>query len=250
MLTYNYTLNSGSASTQKRKETAWKKHHPPDDLSELIPWALALPPTRSAVIAFDVVATTYPHLLPRKIRPKWKRKDKGIYTEDEVSKLIAASSGEPLGQLIPLLFGTGLRLGEALALEPDDLLPNSHLSVTKQVHELSGKLSLGPLKTKASRRQIFYSDAVNLNLSIRSRSGQFVRKLAVYRLWKRIHAKAQIEAQGRTPHTARHTHASILLARGCPIIDVSRRLGHASVAVTLQIYAHHMPGDDRCKAFL
>jgi integrase len=39
-------------------------------------------------------------------------------------------------------------------------------------------------------------------------------------------------------HSFRHTHASELLAAGVPIVDVSRRLGHARVSTTLDVYGH------------
>lgn len=43
-------------------------------------------------------------------------------------------------------------------------------------------------------------------------------------------------------HDLRHTHATILLAAGVPVKVVSERLGHATVTITLEIYAHVMPG--------
>jgi integrase len=36
----------------------------------------------------------------------------------------------------------------------------------------------------------------------------------------------------------RHTHASALIASGCDIVTVSRRLGHAGPTITLSVYAH------------
>ena len=39
-------------------------------------------------------------------------------------------------------------------------------------------------------------------------------------------------------HDLRHSHASVLIASGVPIIAVSKRLGHSSVNVTLSVYAH------------
>ena len=45
-------------------------------------------------------------------------------------------------------------------------------------------------------------------------------------------------------HELRHTHASALIAAGASIKAVSRRLGHADVAITLRVYAHLMPDDD------
>jgi len=43
------------------------------------------------------------------------------------------------------------------------------------------------------------------------------------------------------PHALRHCYASIALARGIPITEVSRWLGHKSIEVTHQIYGHLVP---------
>jgi integrase len=45
-----------------------------------------------------------------------------------------------------------------------------------------------------------------------------------------------------TFHGMRHTHATILLAKGLPVKVVSERLGHATVQITLDTYGHVMPG--------
>jgi len=56
---------------------------------------------------------------------------------------------------------------------------------------------------------------------------------------------ASLGYPGMTFHHLRHTHATILLAAGAYINDVSRRLGHASPAITLSVYGHCLPqGDD------
>jgi integrase len=44
-------------------------------------------------------------------------------------------------------------------------------------------------------------------------------------------------------HDLRHTHATQLLRHAVPVKIVSERLGHASVVITLSIYAHVLPGD-------
>ncbi len=53
-----------------------------------------------------------------------------------------------------------------------------------------------------------------------------------------------VEKAGLDPlrfHDLRHTHASLLLARGFHPIVVSERLGHASIAITLDTYSHVLP---------
>ena len=48
-------------------------------------------------------------------------------------------------------------------------------------------------------------------------------------------------------HDLRHTHATLLRDRESPNV-VSERLGHASVSVTLSVYAHVLPGDQKAAA--
>jgi integrase len=43
-------------------------------------------------------------------------------------------------------------------------------------------------------------------------------------------------------HDLRHTHATLLLKAREPVKVVSERLGHATVTITMEIYAHVMPG--------
>lgn len=50
---------------------------------------------------------------------------------------------------------------------------------------------------------------------------------------------------GLTPHGLRHTHASALVSENCDIKTVQARLGHSSVNLTLNIYAHAVEGKDR-----
>ncbi len=51
-------------------------------------------------------------------------------------------------------------------------------------------------------------------------------------------------------HDLRHIHAALLLAKGVPVKVVSERLGHASPVITLQVYAHVLPGSQRHAAEL
>jgi integrase len=46
-------------------------------------------------------------------------------------------------------------------------------------------------------------------------------------------------------HALRHTHASALIAAGLDVVLIARRLGHASPAVTLNVYGHLFKRDDR-----
>ena len=50
--------------------------------------------------------------------------------------------------------------------------------------------------------------------------------------------------EGVPLHALRHTHASQLIHAGVDVVTVSKRLGHASPAITLKIYAHLFSKDD------
>jgi integrase len=60
--------------------------------------------------------------------------------------------------------------------------------------------------------------------------------------WDRLTKAEGIECRF---HDLRHWHASQLLGHGVSLPTVSRRLGHASTAVTAQVYAHVLGGADR-----
>ncbi len=50
-------------------------------------------------------------------------------------------------------------------------------------------------------------------------------------------------------HSLRHSHASALIASGLDVVTVSKRLGHASPAITLSVYSHLFENtDDRAAA--
>jgi integrase len=78
-------------------------------------------------------------------------------------------------------------------------------------------------------------------------STRFKKTLARFRKWQ--------EKAGVVPipevrlHDLRHTHATLLLMKGIPVKVVSERLGHSSPVVTLTIYAHVLPGNQRDAAY-
>jgi len=68
------------------------------------------------------------------------------------------------------------------------------------------------------------------------------------RLWNQTVRRAirdGIDVPPIRPHDLRHTHATLLLSAGEPVKTVSERLGHKSVTITLTVYGHVMPGDQK-----
>jgi integrase len=50
------------------------------------------------------------------------------------------------------------------------------------------------------------------------------------------------------PHELRHSGASLMLAQGTPLHVVSEVLGHASIAITKDVYGHLLEGDKRAES--
>ena len=65
-------------------------------------------------------------------------------------------------------------------------------------------------------------------------------------LWRRL--ADSLDLPPVTFHAFRHTHASALIAAGLDILTISRRLGHGSPAITLNIYAHLFSNTDSAAA--
>lgn len=167
---------------------------------------------------------------------------------------------------------TGMRRGELLALRWRDLdLVNARLSVRRSVGLVKQagepeQLIEGPTKSarprvidldsttidilKAWRRslgglhlQLVHESALifgtvdGLHLHPERFSRTFIEKQAQFR-----RAKPDVVLMPIHLHDLRHTHATLLLKAGVPVKVVSERLGHANVTITLEIYAHVMPG--------
>jgi len=65
--------------------------------------------------------------------------------------------------------------------------------------------------------------------------------------WKRAMKHAGLKV---TLHSLRHTHASTLIAAGLDVLSISRRLGHGTSAITLNVYSHLLKPDDRAAAII
>ena len=149
----------------------------------------------------------------------------------------------PAGYLpsILLMRGCGLRLGEALGVRyPEDFSRDAHsLRLSRQLAP-DGK-SYVPLK---HRNEGDYRD-VPVPGYVLGRYWPNERLMPVnhrtYRHWFYRARDAAGLPSTFTPHTLRHIYASVCLAGGIPITDVSKWLGHRDINVTYQIYGHLVP---------
>ena len=150
---------------------------------------------------------------------------------------------------------SGLRIGEAAALETTDI-EGDYISVTKSYSE--GYKSLGPTKTRGSNREVFIQpELADVIKKIRicmvkqrmmyryddpghffvGADGGRIGYTAYTRYLKDI-AEKTVPGKLITPHTLRHTMTSLFAEAGVPLEAISRRLGHESSALTKDIYLH------------
>jgi integrase len=159
---------------------------------------------------------------------------------------------------------TGLRRGELCGLRWADVdLDGATLVVRRTITTVNHELVEGDVKTARSRRSVDI-DAATVAVVRAHRTRQLEQRLLVgrgYRDHDLVFASASGEpwnpdsigqAFGRAVeridvprirlHDLRHTHATHLLAAGVNARIVSERLGHSTVAFTLGVYGHVMPG--------
>ncbi len=198
--------------------------------------------------------------------PKAKRKEIEIFTTDELHRILDTMQKDKhfirFYPIVLVAMNTGMRKGEVLGLRWCDVdLEHRTLFIRQQVQSLSrGEILIDTPKTRAGKRKISIPASVNAYLKgmysalseedvppeqlvFRSQALTPIRPEAISHMWKRVQQLAGVPY--RSFHCLRHTHATLLLANGIPIIEVSRRLGHANVTQTLDTYGHAMPNYDQ-----
>ena len=147
--------------------------------------------------------------------------------KDEIPTLLNKIKNARARNIAIVQLNTGLRIGEVLALTPNDVdFVNKTISITK-TKTPTGELTAP--KTISSIRTIEVSDAI-LNILrdfISSKKFIFnVKYSAVQQTFKKVNV---------TSHMFRHTHVALLIESG---VLISQRLGHSDIKTTLSIYTH------------
>lgn len=181
-------------------------------------------------------------------RGKKKRKQTTL-TAEQVADFIAAHRDTEMGLMLELLAASGLRIGEATALQWRDFdFARNTIHISRSFGCLPGnKIYLKAPKTEAGIRTISIAPETMARFqSIAGKGSEFVFSEPNPRSWGRrvIYAMGRAGLGQFTTHDLRHAHATFLLKQVPNPKLVSKRLGHSDVRITLGIYAHVMEGDD------
>ena len=203
-----------------------------------------------------VTDISYLDKLPRAKAPTAKEKDKDKYLErDELKKLLDSMKVEDWQLLTRFLALSGLRIGEALALNEDDVdFQTRRIRVCKTL--VKDTQTISTPKTETSTRFVSMQDELrDCCLEIVKRKWNIARitgkhsdlffpdpnrGFICYDVYAKYFRETTERVIGRrlTPHALRHTHVALLAESGIPLDVISRRLGHANSEITKDIYFH------------
>jgi len=190
-----------------------------------------------------------------------------ILSEDQVNELPSKLAGDAmLAPAITALF-TGVRRGELLALRWRADLDARKIKIREALEETKKHgIRFKNTKTKGGLRDITLPEIVvdvlrehrrqQLKLRMAMGLGKLPDDALVFPRydgepqsldafsaeWRDV--ADSIGLNGISLHALRHTHASQLIDAGIDVVTISKRLGHASPAITLKIYAHLFRKDD------
>lgn len=158
----------------------------------------------------------------------------------EIDLLLTALPDEwiPLTRFLIL---SGLRIGEAIALDSHDVDLHERVIHVRRTYDYINDRMTDTPKTSDSFRDVYMQDQLHaLCAEIKSDTVAFFSPRIHYRSYYGALSKAGKTILNRPvhPHTLRHTHTSLLAAEGVPLDVISRRLGHSDSKITRDIYLH------------
>jgi integrase len=201
-------------------------------------------------------------------RPRPTRAELEVLTPEQVNQVLGELADVNSWALIPIavLVTTGLRRSELAGLRWGDLdLNRNILMVQRSYHCLPGGITVVRQPKTARGRRAIALDTHTVNL-LKNHHSEYGRQQGLMgressrahyvfarvdgspwppdtysQLWGRLAKKLGLNV---TLHGLRHTSASLLLASGANARLISARLGHSTVAFTLDQYSHLLPNAD------
>ena len=181
---------------------------------------------------------------------KAKAEEMDYWTYDEYIAFREGVEDKSLSYIcFEVLYWTGMRKGELLALSPADIdLDNKIISINRTYQRIGGKDVFTSPKTRKSKRKIPIPDFLCQELSdyIQSRymldaDERLFPVTKSYLSHEMIRGCKNTGVKKIRIHDVRHSHASLLINQGCDALMLADRLGHEKVSTTLNTYSHLFP---------
>ena len=181
---------------------------------------------------------------------KSKAEELDFWTGEEFRKFIDSVMNKRLSYMaFMILYWTGMRLGELLALNPKDVdLEKRTISITKSYQRLGKKDVITPPKTSKSKRVITIPEFLAADIKDYMDSlydlQEDDRLFPITKYYLEHEMQRGIKESGVKRirvHDLRHSHASMLIELGFSPLEIANRLGHEKVETTLNTYAHLYP---------
>ncbi len=180
---------------------------------------------------------------------KAKSKEKEFWTKEEYLKFADEMMDKPISYYaFEMLYWSGIRLGELLALTPADFdFDKKTVTINKSFQRLKGKDRITPPKTEKANRTINLPDFlceemkeyINSLYGIKSTDRMFtITKSYLHHELDRGSKAAGIKRI--SVHSIRHSHISHLIHLGFSAVAIADRVGHESIDITYN-YAHMFP---------
>lgn len=185
---------------------------------------------------------------------KGKAEEMQFWTKSEFEQFVAVIDDKPVSVMaFKVLFWTGCRLGELLALELKDFdYEKKLLRINKSYQRINGRDVITEPKTEKSKREItlptFLAEELNEYVNKLYGLADNDRLFGITKYYLEHEMKRGVEKSGVKKiriHDLRHSHASLLISLGTSPNLVAQRLGHEKIQTTLNTYSHLYPNQAR-----
>lgn len=182
-----------------------------------------------------------------------ERKEMLFWTKEEYLKFSEVMMDQPISYYaFQMLYWTGMREGELLALTPADFdFEKGTVRVNKTYQRLDGQDMITSPKTKKSNRTIQMPEFLCTEMQefIRMQYGlketDRVFTVTKHYLHHEMERGAKEAGVKRIRiHDLRHSHISLLIDMGFSAVAIAGRVGHESIEITYR-YAHLFPSQQQ-----
>jgi integrase len=181
---------------------------------------------------------------------KSKAEEMEFWTKQEFKEFLTSMDKKPEARMAFLiLYWTGMRIGELLALTYEDIdFEKRTITINKSFQRIKGKDMITPPKTPKSNRKVTIPAflvkeleeycGMLYGITANERMFRFTKSFMEHEMVRGIQKTGLKRIR---VHDLRHSHASLLVEMGFQPLAIAERLGHEKIETTLNTYSHLYP---------